>query len=191
MSRKLALLGFFSVMVNIAGCAGKSVKASSDLNLSVLDKAHWPPSSLIQNLGTPNYEIDDNGTKVLIFCEEQPCRAERLIFRLTGTSKAIKSAVWIPKSTDSEYSLSSVLNHYKGAQFTKKRLQFDYGHYFQFSDQYSNRDLGIVISYDPERKYVTQIGRGEPGMEIPVTASRGRFPIISILPDRETASKDR
>jgi hypothetical protein len=178
----------------ISGCAG--LKSSSSSTSQSLEKAEnlqigvATTQQLSEQFGSPAHAIDEGvDTKLLVFCDELPCKHENLLLRVSKTSNLLKSVVWIPKSTDSTVSIDAVLQHYKSVAFTEQHFRYDYGHYNQFMDFYSSKEARIAISYDPLRKIVTQISRIGTTDSFPtIVTSEGSFPMVTEIKNRDTAS---
>ena len=134
-------------------------------------------------MSSQSFEDPSKNIRVLVDCEKIPCTHEAVICRLDKATGVLQSIAWVPKSSDSDANLDSVFGHYKDLRFSKQRLQYDYGHYFEISDKYSNSEAGIVISYDPDKKLVTQVYRGARDSFISPKVSSGKFPIVTVLPE--------
>jgi hypothetical protein len=147
-------------------------------------------ADLDRKFGSPAYILQTGSGEVetRVYCRDKPCQHESVICHLSKSTGVLQSLVWVPEAKDSESNLDAALSHFGDLKFTRQRLQYDYGHYFQYVDTYSNEQSGLTISYDPDRKSVNQIYREAPYTKKPAVASNGKLPIITILPDRDTAS---
>jgi len=91
------------------------------------------------------------------------------------------------RAGDSEENLEMALAHFPSATFKKKRFLNDYVDYFFESDSYSDPNKGITIAFDPSKKVVTAIYRNDPKTPLE-TAQSQKMPIVTELPERDTAS---
>src|SRR6185437_5347670 len=156
----------FCVAFIFYGCSGSSIKTTaSSLNLEAVESVRIGSAKapdLDQKFGSPAYVLQakDGSADIRIYCQNNPCQHESVISHFSKATGLLESIVWVPEKKDAGFDLEGALAHYKNLKFDRKRLQYDYGHYFEYVDTYSNDSNGIVISYDPNRKIVNQIYRG-------------------------------
>jgi hypothetical protein len=184
----LALI--FLTLLN--GCSTSKNTQHSDLPILSLENADkiklgdQAGKDLDALLGPPGYSGKTKSENVLavLYCDSKPCVQGRITLHVNKTDKTISSIIWTPGSQDKEQNLEYVLNHYQGLTFSKQRLLYSYRDYMDLIETYTNKTQGITISYNPQKKIVTQVVRTNTD---PVVISSG-FPIVTVLPERDTAS---
>ena len=182
------------LLAPLLGCANPSAGYSSPapLTLETADTIQVGIArlqDLKQKLGNPATIFDSKptSTDALLFCEKTPCTQGHITCHTDKKSGVVKSVTWNPQSGDSD-TLEAVTAHYKDLTFKKQRLLYRYADYFDEVETYTNKEHGITIGFNPYKKKVTQVYRENPNEPMPTIASGKKFPVITVLPERDTAS---
>ena len=184
------------LLVSFAGCSSLGHFSShppAPLALSSADniKLGVTRSEDLENLfGKPSVVLasQPTHTHAYLYCEKGPaqCTQGNLTFHVDDSSGVVRSVVWNPQVNDSK-NIETLIAHYKNATFTKRRYLYNYGDYFDEVETYTNLEQGITIGFNPTRNEVTRVYREDPKAPMPIVASDKKLPIITPIPDRDTA----
>ena len=148
-------------------------------------------AEVIALFGHPSRIISAEDAKssnnIWIYCERERCSTGRITLQVDPKSELVSSVTWTPKVGEPEQDLNIVMSQFPASTLQHHRNLYNYGHYFEVVESYSDASTGLSLGYDREKNAVTAIQRFIPGQqEIEISTSDG-FPKISRLPDSESA----
>lgn len=166
---------------------------SSPLSLDRVDKIQINVSrsnDLEALFGAPTLKlpIPKSDMEAWLYCVVAPCTQGRLTVHLSLTSGLVRKVIWNTESGDHERKLEAAIEHFKDASFLKSKVLVDYGRYLYTWDAYEDREIGVLVSFDDHKKFVTSITRAEPKRElIALQADASKRPRVTIIPIPSTA----
>jgi hypothetical protein len=164
--------------------AGLTLKTADGIQIGVTRL-----SDLEERFGKPSLALDIPASqqRALLYCDKQPCVQGHLTFHIDKDTGIVRAVIWSPETQDKEQTLADLLVHYQEMKFDKQTLLYNYGDYFNLVETYKNTETGITISYNPDKKIINQVYREDPKSPEPIAVSSSKLPIITVLPDRDTA----